>query len=228
MTAILLTGANRGIGLEFVRQYAREGARIFASCRHPAKADELNHITRERKNVTVHALDVTSDASVSALAKALKDEPIDILINNAGVGGRHHDSEAMDYVWWENVLRVNVMGPFRMAQAFQANLLKSKTRKLITITSMMGSTTERGGGSYAYRSSKAAVNNVMRGLSVDWRADSVIVVLLHPGWVKTDMGGPNATLDVGESVAGMRKVIAGLRPSDNGRFLDHSGKEIPW
>lgn len=229
MTNILVTGANRGIGLEFARQYGEEGVRVFATCRDPAKAHELNEIAeRSKGHVTVHALDVSNNELVSRLANELKDPPIDILINNAGVAGRWSSVSEPDYALWEETLRVNTIGPLRVTFAFRPHLMKSKVRKVIIISSGMGSTAESEGGSYAYRSSKAAVNNVMRTLSVDWRKDGFIFALLCPGWVKTDMGGPNARLEPRESIALMRKIIAGLQPADSGRYLNRHGKDIPW
>jgi NAD(P)-dependent dehydrogenase (short-subunit alcohol dehydrogenase family) len=120
------------------------------------------------------------------------------------------------------------MAPLRVAQAFHRNLKKGREKKLITITSGMGSTAQHSGSYFAYRASKAAVNNVMRGLAQAWKSDRIVVTLLHPGWVKTDMGGKNADLEAHESVSGMRNVIAGLKASDSGRFLDYRGRELPW
>ena len=229
MANILITGANRGIGLEFVRQYAKDGARIFATCRNPAKASELHKIAAASgARVSTHALDVTSADSVSAAAKELASEPIDILINNAGLGAGRNLHGHVDYDIWDAILHVNTIGPFRVAQAFREHMLKSKTRMVITLSSALGSIALNYQGNHTYRSSKAAVNRVMHALSSEWQGDGFLVVLLHPGWVKTDMGGPNATLPVEDSVSGMRKVIAGLKPKDNGRFLDYTGKEVPW
>ena len=164
--------------------------------------------------------------TVETLARELKGEPIDLLINNAGIIGTR--SGPPDYALWEEVFRVNSIGPFRMAEAFHGNLKKGATRKIVTITSGMGSTANNGGGYYPYRSSKAAVNNIMRGLSQDWSHDGFIVIVIHPGWVQTDMGGRGASLPARESVAAMRKIFARLRPSDNGKFLDYRGQEIAW
>jgi NAD(P)-dependent dehydrogenase (short-subunit alcohol dehydrogenase family) len=176
----------------------------------------------------VHALDVADDASIERAAAELQREPIDILINNAGIAGRWGSLAEPDYKGWEDTFRVNTIGPFRVTYAFRPHLLKSKVRKVITISSGMGSTAESEGGSYAYRSSKAAVNNVMRTLAADWRGDGFIIVLLHPGWVKTDMGGPTARLAPGESIAAMRKIIARLELYDTGRFISYRGTDIPW
>ncbi|MGQ0741023.1 MAG: SDR family oxidoreductase [Alphaproteobacteria bacterium] len=229
MTRILITGSNRGIGLEFARQYDAEGARVFATCRHPENAEALNAIAgRPRGHVSVHRLDVTSDAQTEALADSLHAETIDILINNAGLGIGRNARGGVDYALWEELFRVNTIGPLRVARAFRDHLLKSPEKKIITITSTLGSIALNHATNYPYASSKAAVNRVMHSLSAEWRNDGFTVVLLHPGWVKTEIGGPNATLDVANSVAGMRKVIASLSRADNGQFLDYAGRELPW
>ncbi len=229
MTSVLITGSNRGIGLEFARQYAQEGMRVFATCRDPASATELQEIARASAGrVSVHSLDVTSDQSVSAAAQALAGEPLDILINNAGLGAGRNLKGHVDYAVWDMILQVNTIGPYRVAQAFRSNLMKSQTRIVVTLTNTLGSLTLNYHGNHTYRSSKAAVNRVMRALSSEWQEDGFRVVLLNPGWAKTDMGGPNATLPAQDSVAGMRKVIANLSPDENGRLLDYAGKEVPW
>jgi NAD(P)-dependent dehydrogenase (short-subunit alcohol dehydrogenase family) len=231
MTTILITGANRGLGLEFVTQYAKDGATIHAACRRPEKAKELIELANAHKGkITVHTLDAASDASVAHLKREIGDTPIDILINNAGVyGGDKQNHGGVDFSSWLDVLNVNTLGPIRVMEALAGNLNAGTDKKAIAITSMMGSTAGNSNGGYlAYRSSKAALNNALRGLSLALKGDGVIVVPIHPGWVQTDMGGPNAPLKPPESVSGMRKVIADLKLSDSGRFLDYAGKELPW
>jgi NAD(P)-dependent dehydrogenase (short-subunit alcohol dehydrogenase family) len=230
MTTILVTGANRGLGLEFVRQYAQDGATIHAACRRPEKAKDLIDLANAHKGkITVHTLDAASDASVAHLKRELGDTPLDVVINNAGVyGGDNQNHGKVDFSSWLDVLNVNTLGPIRVFEALVDNLKAGAQKKAIAITSMMGSTAGNNGGYFAYRSSKAALNNAMRGLSLALKGDGVIVVPVHPGWVQTDMGGPNAPLKPPESVGGMRQVIAGLKLSDSGRFLDYAGKEIAW
>ena len=227
---VLVTGASRGLGLEFVKQYAEEGCTVYACCRDPGTSKPLHRISDEASGkVSMHALDVADPKSVANLAKGFGDEPIDLLINNAGVyGPKEQSADDMDFDGWAQAFAINSMAPLRMAQAFHPNLKKGKAKKLITITSWMGSTAAHGGDFFAYRASKAAVNNVMHGLSLAWKNDGLIVTLLHPGWVKTDMGGKNAPLEPHESIAGMRHVIAKLTAADSGKFLDYSGKELPW
>jgi NAD(P)-dependent dehydrogenase (short-subunit alcohol dehydrogenase family) len=230
MTTILVTGANRGLGLEFVRQYADEGAAIHAACRRPEKATDLIELANAHPGrITVHTLDAASDASVEHLKREIGAAPIDVLINNAGVyGGDKQSHGNVDFSAWLDVLNVNALGPMRVFEALIANLKAGREKKAIAITSLMGSTGGNNGGFFAYRSSKAALNNAMRSLSLALKGDGVIVAPIHPGWVQTDMGGPNAPLKPPESVRGMRKVIAGLTPGDSGRFWDYAGKELPW
>ena len=230
MKTILITGANRGLGLEFVRQYATEDARILACTRHPGEAEALLDLAAPSKGrVTVHPLDVASAASVAHLASEIGAEPIDILINNAGVyGGDHQRAGDIDYDAWLQTLNVNTLGPVRLLEAFRGNLKKGREKKAVAITSMMGSTARHDGGALIYRSSKAALNNAMRGLAQSLKADGIIVAALHPGWVQTDMGGAGATLTPNSSISALRKIIAELKAGDNGRFLNYDGAEIPW
>jgi len=229
MTTVLVTGANRGIGLEFAKQYSKDGATVIACCRKPASADQLKALAKSNDSAEVHALDVADAASIKALAKDLAREPIDILINNAGVYGPKRQSAGdMDFEGWAHTLAVNTMAPLAVAQAFRPNLMRGGEKKIVSITSGMASTAENGGGYLAYRSSKAALNNVMRSLSVDWKGNEIICVVLDPGWVRTDMGGKNAPISPEESVSGMRKVIANLKLSDSGSFLNRNGEERPW
>ena len=230
MTTVLVTGANRGLGLEFVRQYAAAGARVHACARHPGEAKALLDLAAASKGkVTVHALDVASDASVAHLATDVGGEPIDILINNAGVyGGDHQRLGNIDYETWIRTLNINALGPVRVVEALRANLAKGQQKKAVAITSAMGSNPRHDGAALIYRSSKAALNNAVRGLSVALKGDGVIAVAMHPGWVKTDMGGSSAPLTPPEAVATMIKVIGALKPAETGRFINYDGEEIPW
>ena len=179
----------------------------------------LDLAAASRGKITVHPLDVSSDASVAHLKEELADQAIDISINNAGVyGGDHQSANDLDLAAWMRTLNVNTLGPVRVFQALRPNLLKGRDKKAIAITSGMGSTARHDGGALIYRSSKAALNNVMRGLSLALKGDGLTVVLFHPGWVKTDMGGASATLTPEQSISALRKAIASLKPSDSGRF----------
>lgn len=232
MPSVLITGANRGLGLEFAKQYGEANWRVMACCREPEKARELNDLAKTLQDrVSVHPLDVRMPESVSSLARALREEPIDLLLNNAGIYGdeRHDDFGKIDYARWAEAFSVNVMGPMRMVEAFQENVSRSQRKIIASVSSKMGSIADNmSGGSYLYRSSKAALNAVVKSLAVDLREKGIVVVALHPGWVQTDMGGPNAPTRPWESVQGLRRVLEGLKASDSGRFLAYDGSEVPW
>lgn len=226
MATILVTGANRGIGLEFVRQYARDGASVIACCRNPDKADTLKAVPGD---VRVLALDVADSASVARLAAALQNQPIDILINTAGVyGPTRQSANDTDFEGFVETLRINSLAPLMVAQALRPNLMAGRDRKVAVLTSKMGSISDSSGGVLAYRASKAALNMIMHGVAQAWAKDGIAVAILHPGWVQTDMGGPGALITVEESVKGLRARIAELAPRNSGRFLDYQGKEIGW
>ncbi len=232
MPNLLVTGANRGIGLELAKQYAAAGWRVFACCRTPDKAAALEQLASDHPGLlSVHALDVADFEQIDGLATELASQEIDLLLNNAGVcPDIHHNSfGATDYAAWMQTLRVNSMAPLKMAEAFIRQISRSQQKKIINITSKMGSIADNTSGDYyLYRSSKAALNMVTKNLSVDLAPRGIIATALHPGWVQTDMGGPNALITVQQSVAGMRRVIAQLTPADNGKFYAYDGKEIPW
>ena len=227
MPSVLITGANRGLGLEFTRQYAADGWRVFAACRDPAGARDLAAVEGD---VSAETLDVDDGSQVAALANKLSGQPIDVLINNAGIyGPKDVTRDTVDYDAWGQVFRTNTMSPLAVSAAFAANVAQGGQKKIITLSSIMGSIAENdSSGDFIYRSSKAAVNAVMKSLAGDLKSEGITVVVLHPGWVRTDMGGPDASIEAPESVTGMRAVIAGLKESDSGRFLNYDGTEIPW
>lgn len=232
MRTALITGTNRGIGLEFVRQYAIEGWRIFACCRNPLVAEALNHLAaRYPDQITIHALDVANHAQIEQLSQVLSNQTIDLLINNAGVYPPQQGDAfgKTDYAAWVDTFEINTMAPLKMAEAFIQQISRSQLKTIITITSKMGSIADnRGGGSYIYRSSKSAVNIVMKSLSIDLDSQQITAVLLHPGWVRTDMGGPNGLISTEQSVTGMRRVISGLKFEDSGKFYAFDGQIVPW
>ncbi len=232
MKTLLITGANRGIGLEFVRQYAAEGWQVFACCRKPAAADLLNRLVNQFPDrIQAHALDVTDHQQIEQLAQTLTDHPIDLLINNAGVypPDRGDAFGKTDYAAWQHAFEVNTMAPLKMTEAFIKQVARSELKTIVTITSKMGSVADnRGGGSYIYRSSKAGVNIVVKSLSIDLNPQKIIAVVLHPGWVKTDMGGPGALITTEQSVTGMRRVIGNLTLQDSGKFYAFDGQIVPW
>ncbi len=225
---VLITGANRGLGLEFSKQYAADGWRVLACCRHPQSALDLQALAAAYSNVKIYALDVADFAQIDALAVQLKDESIDVLINNAGVYPASSFGDT-NYDDWANGFKVNSMAPLKMAEAFVQHITRSQLKKIATLTSKMGSIDDNTSGeSYSYRSSKTAVNMVMKSLSIDLKPYGISVVTLHPGWVQTDMGGPNGLINAHTSVSGLRKVIERLSLNTTGQFIAFDGKPIPW
>jgi NAD(P)-dependent dehydrogenase (short-subunit alcohol dehydrogenase family) len=228
---VLVTGANRGLGLEFARQYAADGWRVFAGCRSPQYAEELRELAGDSGGrIRVFGIDVTSGPSVKAAAAELKGQSLDLLINNAGVGGpRGERLGDLDYVAWARVLEANTLGPMRVVEAFVDHIASGRDKRIVTITSGMGSIADNtSGGSYAYRSSKAAVNMVMKSLALDLAPRGITCIVMNPGWVRTDMGGPRGTLAPEESIRAMRAVIGKLKPGDSGKFFNYDGKTYPW
>jgi NAD(P)-dependent dehydrogenase (short-subunit alcohol dehydrogenase family) len=230
MANVLITGANRGIGLELARGYARAGDRVFAFCRSPPEAKALNDLAgASGGKVTIHTMDVGDGASIAEGAKAVGGAPIDILINNAGVmGGNPQTLQSIDFDAWIDALKIMTIGPFRVVQTFLPNLKKAAAPKVMTVTSQLGASTWPFGGTYAYASAKAGVNKIMQALALDLKADNIAVSLIHPGWVKTDMGGPNADITAEESAAGIQKVIERLGVADTGKFFKWTGDIHPW
>jgi NAD(P)-dependent dehydrogenase (short-subunit alcohol dehydrogenase family) len=231
MPSALITGANRGLGLEFARQYLADGWQVYATCRDLDSACELRQLPEANGHkLRILALDVTDPASVKAAAAELDGKAIDLLLNNAGVGGaRGQTLGNIDCQAWAKVLDVNTMGPLRVSEAFVDHVARSSRKLIVTLTSGMGSIGDNtSGGSIAYRSSKAAVNMVMRSLAIDLAPRGITCVVVNPGWVQTDMGGPNATLTPAESVTRLRRLIETLRPVHSGKFFNHDGREYAW
>lgn len=225
MSTIFISGANRGIGLELARLYLSRGFEVIAGVRDPASIP-----ADVGAGAKVLALDVASDASVAALAAALKGRAIDILVNNAGViGPRRQSSTDMDFAGFLDTLNVNTAGPLRLTQALLPNLRLSKLRpRVAVLTSRMGSLSYAKSDSLAYRASKAAANKVVQGLATDLAPEGIAVAAIHPGWVRTDMGGSGADIDTATSVRGIAAVLDGLSVATTGRFVNHDGSEIPW
>ena len=225
---VLITGANRGLGLEFTKQYAADGWNVLACCRHPQSALDLQALAKVNANISIQALDVADFAQIDALALQLKDESIDVLINNAGVYPASSFGDT-NYQAWAEGFKVNSMAPLKMAEAFVQHLTRGQLKKIATLSSKMGSLDDNTSGeSYSYRSSKTAVNMVMKSLSIDLKPYGISVVTLHPGWVQTDMGGSNALISAHTSVSGLREVIESLSLESTGKFIAYDGKAIPW
>ncbi len=221
---VLVTGANRGIGLEMARQFSERGYTVIGTARKPGEATDLKAL-----EVQVEQLDVTDNASVAALAARLEGVPVDLLINNAGVRGQKARTfAATDFDKVAHTLDVNSLGPMRVTQALLPNLEAGEGRTVIQISSVMGSIEQSSGRSFGYRASKAALNMLNKTLAAELGGQGFVCVAMHPGWVKTRMGGAGAPVEPKDSVAGMLEVIDGLTPDDNGRFLDYEGKTIPW
>ncbi|ACA86665.1 SDR family oxidoreductase [Shewanella woodyi] len=227
---LLITGANRGIGLTLVEQYLKDGWAVNACCRQPEKADELIQLQAKYESLTLSKLDVTDYHAVKLLADSLADIPIDLLINNAGYYGPKGVSFGdTDVEEWRRVIEINTIAPLKIAEAFLPHLTQAQDAAYVAISSKMGSMSDNSsGGAYIYRSSKAALNSVVKSLSLDLKSYGVKVVALHPGWVRTEMGGPNGLIDTNESAAGLKQVISELSSTDNGGFFDYLGNKIPW
>ena len=226
MRNVLITGANRGIGLELVRQYAAAGWRVLATCRNPRQATALADLAGE---ISIHALDVCADQSLKNLASELRGVALDLLINNAGMMGERSALGQINYQSWAEVLAVNTLSPIRVSEYFLEHVARSEGKTIAMITSKMGSISDnKGGGSYIYRSSKAALNAAAKSLSVDLAPRAIACVLIHPGWVQTDMGGPNALISTPESVRGIRNVLERATLKDSGAFFNYDGSHIPW
>lgn len=223
MPTILITGAGRGLGAEFARQFLADGWNVIATARDPAALDDQAGYRCER-------LDVSDDASVTALAETLGDTAIDVLLNNAGINlsvgvkfGSHN------YEDWLEEYRVNTLAPLRIAEGLVENVARSERKQMVFISSQTGSNERNtSSGSPGYRASKAALNSGVRSAAVELAPRGITCVLMHPGWVQTEMGGSNADLDMPTSIQGVREVIDNLTPADNGRFINYDGSEIPW
>ncbi len=217
MPTVMVIGASRGIGLELARQYAGAGWRVHATTRTPAQLGVLGSLSGD---LVIHALDVRYAPQIETLAQAVAAEGIDVLIHNAGVAGRGTDPE--------EVRRTNTEAPIRVAQALLPAVIRSREKKLVLMTSQLGARRGSTRSLGLYGDSKAALNDAFRAHAPAWCRAGLIAIVMHPGWVRTDMGGAGAPLAVEESVRGMRKVIARLTPTDHGRFWTWDGREHPW
>ncbi|HYB33151.1 MAG TPA: SDR family oxidoreductase [Steroidobacteraceae bacterium] len=231
MPSVLVTGANRGLGLEFAAQYLAANWHVYAACRDPSAADQLQLLgRRQTERLDILAMDVTSAPTIAQAAARIGDRPIDVLINGAGIIGKPDQRTGkVDYTSWREVLDVNTMGPLRVTEAFTDHVARSDRKLVVTITSGMGSLADNTSGGYiAYRSSKAAVNMVMRSAAIDLAPRGISCVVVNPGWVRTDMGGANATLSPEQSVTAIRRLIETLGAAQSGKFFNYDGREYPW
>jgi NAD(P)-dependent dehydrogenase (short-subunit alcohol dehydrogenase family) len=231
MPRVLITGSNRGLGLEWVRQLSAENWRVLATCRHPADAQGLNDLAEARTNVTVHRLDVTSVEDVRAMRWAMQDQPLDLLLNNAGIylekGGPRLG--AIRYDDWLRTFEVNTLGAVRVTEALADQLQLGNEPMVVVTSSHMGSIADiEAPGSYYYRSSKAALNAAFKGVAAELMPRGIPVIIIHPGAVRTRMGGPESSLSPEQSVRAMRRVVASAGMADTGRFFRYDGTELPW
>lgn len=232
VNSILITGSNRGLGLEWARRYAAAGWHVFATCRFPEQANELHALAERSEHLSIHRLDVTRPDELAALSKQLGSESIDVLVNNAGV---YHEQWGRDplgsisYDDWQHTLAVNTLGPMRVSEALIEQVAQSRKKLIVAITSHMGSISDISSpNDYAYRSSKAALNAVMKGLSCEVASHKVGVLILHPGWVRTAMGGESAPLSPRQSVKGMSALVDNFKLSQSGCFFRYDGTRLPW
>ena len=217
MPTALIVGASRGIGLELARQYADAGWRVHATTRDPGNPGALGQLPGD---VMLHQLEVRDAHQIADLSRAVHDEGIDVLIHNAGVGD--------DILPPDEVKQINADAPLRVAEALLAAVGRSTQKKVVLMTSQLGA---RRGGFHdlgTYGDSKATLNDAFRRRAPEWARKGLIAIVMHPGWVRTDMGGPNAPLGVGDSVAGIIGVVDRLTPAEHGRFWTWDGREHPW
>ena len=227
-STVIITGANRGIGLKFAEEYLKLGWYVIATCRDPSNASKLDQLVKNSESLEIYPLEVSNTDQIHELVSKLKNKPIDVLINNAGIH-RSCTLGSIDKQAWLESFAINSIAPYELTIHLLDNILQGSLKKVISITSKMGSIDDNtSGGSYIYRSSKTALNSIMRSLEHDLGHHGIATLTLHPGWVKTDMGGMGAWINVDESVAGMIKQIEKLNLSNAGRYVDYAGKKINW
>ncbi len=225
MHNILIIGANRGLGLEFAKQYSNKENNVFATTRNKNDAKELYSF----KNIKVFELDLNSDKSLDNFIKDISSQKIDILIHNAGIFRDEQLDEDLDINAWMNEMRINAVVPIILARKLKNNIQMGSDKKIIFISSQMGSIDDNYSGRfYFYRSSKSALNSAAKSLSIDWKEDGISILILHPGWVKTDMGGDNAKLEIPDSISQMIRVIQDLNLANSGSFVNYAGEKLEW
>ena len=234
MANIVITGANRGIGFALVKSYVTTGNRVYAFCRSPEQATELAQLAANTGGqLTLHPLDMADGNAITAVAQVLQDTPVDVLLNVAGItGGRMNNLldkpfTEEDFAGWREAFEVMTIGPFRLTQALLPNLIAAKG-KVMTVSSQIAASTWPYGGMYAYGATKAGVNRVMRSLAIDLKGKGVCVASIHPGYVQTDMGGPNAEITPQESAAGIKTVVDNLNLDNTGGFFKWNGELHDW
>ena len=226
MKNILITGANRGIGLKFAQLLSNSTNIIYVTTRDLNNCIELKKIN----NIEILELDLLEKNSIKDFCSDVKDIPFDLIINNAGIFQDEQMEETnLDPELWLDEMMINAIGPVVLTQKLKENLISGNEKKVVFISSQMGSIDDNySGGYYFYRTSKSALNSAAKSLSIDWKADEISVLMLHPGWVKTDMGGSKAKLEIDESVNSMIKVIEASNISNTGSFLNYNGDKLEW
>ena len=225
MSNILIIGANRGLGLEFAKQYGELGHHVFATTRDKSKSDQLVATA----NTTVLKLDLNEDKSIDRFIDEMSSIKIDILIHNSGIFRDEQLSEDLKIDAWMNEMRINAITPIIVARKLKPNVLAGEDKKIIFISSQMGSIDDNYSGRfYFYRSSKSALNSAAKSLAIDWKDKNISVLMLHPGWVKTDMGGKSAKLEIPDSIQRMIQVISDLNLETSGSFVNYEGNKLEW
>ena len=231
MKNILITGSNRGLGLGFVKKFLDKNVNVICTTRNKLGSKELLEYQKKHPdNLEILELDLLEENSENTLSNLLSDKPIDVFINNAGIMGRSEQNfNSVSAEPWLEVLKVNLISPLLITQSIIDNIKKGFDKKIYFLSSRVGSIEDNsGGGRYIYRSSKTALNQVVKSLSIDLNSLGITVISLHPGWVRTDMGGPNALISIDESIDGMMSVIEKTDIKNTGQFLNYDGNEIPW
>ena len=231
MSTIMIVGATRGIGLELTKQYANEGNQVIACARDTSNSSLLDEVASSSDNIKIEQLDIADPASIESASDRIGDSTIDSVIIVAGWVGGMPDNQTIDNInidEWHNTLNINTIGPLLVAKAFKANLAASGKGNLMILSSQLAASTWPMGGMYIYSTTKAAVSKVGQILALDWAEDPIIVSVMHPGWVQTDMGGPTAEITAEESASGIRNVISGLTKEDSGNFYKWNGDIHPW
>ncbi|RPF90609.1 MAG: SDR family oxidoreductase [Rhizobiales bacterium TMED168] len=231
MSTVMIVGATRGIGLELTKQYADEGNTVIACARDLNAASQLDELASGLENIKIEELDIAEASSIESASGRIGKESIDSIIIVAGYVGGMPENQTIDNIdidEWHRTLNINTIGPLLVAKAFKENLSSSGNGNFMILSSQLAASTWPMGGMYVYSTTKAAVSKVGQILALDWAQEPIIVSIMHPGWVQTDMGGPAAEITAEESASGIRKVISGLKKEDSGNFYKWNGEIHPW
>ena len=231
MSTVMIVGATRGIGLELTKQYADEGNTVIACARDLNAASQLDELASGLENIKIEELDIAEASSIESASGRIGKESIDSIIIVAGYVGGMPENQTIDNIdidEWHRTLNINTIGPLLVAKAFKENLSSSGNGNFMILSSQLAASTWPMGGMYVYSTTKAAVSKVGQILALDWAQEPIIVSIMHPGWVQTDMGGPAAEITAEESASGIRNVLSGLKKEDSGNFYKWNGEIHPW